>query len=382
MDIGSFVDTELDGFPGRRAGSHRFDGPGGTLVHAAVADAVARYLGGELVANDHGGFPASDFSDAIVSWTTERVRALLGAVRGQVVFGPNMTGLTTVFVRALGLGAGDEVIITELDHEANRAPWQALAAQGVVVREAPLGPSGVLPAEAVTGLLTERTKWVAVTAASNALGTVPDVASISRAAHAVGARVFVDGVQAVAHLPIDVAALGCDAFVTAAYKWYGTHAGILWVADGDGLHLPEQVPSAERAGPGHLQLGTLNFEAILGAGVAADVLLRCDRAAIATREDELRASVRARLGELPGIRLLGPAGGTALVTFQLDGVPAAKVAAHLASRSVSVWHGTFYAVTAMRAVTTGDPDAVRAGISCYTTGADVDALVAAVAELT
>ncbi|MGW4211365.1 aminotransferase class V-fold PLP-dependent enzyme [Lentzea sp. NPDC004789] len=393
MNVDDFIRPLLDEwttgplpgqFPGRRDGEHRFDGSGGTLVHGAVVAAVARYLGSGLVANDHGGFPASDFSDAVVSWSAARLRELLGAPDGDVVFGPNMTGLTTTFVRsvAAGLRPGDEIVVTKLDHEANRAPWLALADRGVVVREALLDPSGALPVRAVTDLIGARTRWVAVTAASNALGFVPDVRAVAEAAHAVGAKVFVDGVQAVAHRRAEMTELGCDAFVTASYKWYGPHAGMLWLAPGvsAGARLAEQVPSAEPDGPGHLQLGTTNFEAVLGAGVAAAVLSRWDHAAVAEREQRLGDALRAGVAELPQVRVLsaGPEHERVpLVTFQVDGMPAEVVAKHLTERRISVWHGTFYASAAMRSVTEGD--AVRAGIACYTGEADVDALVRALA---
>lgn len=371
-------------FTGRHDGDHRFDGPGGTLVHGAVVAAVARYLGSGLVANDHGGFPASDFSDGIAGWSAARLRDLLGARDGDIVFGPNMTGLTTTFVRSVAaeLRPGDEVVVTRLDHEANRAPWLALAARGVVLKEAVLEPSGALPVSAVTDLIGARTKWVAVTAASNALGFVPDVRAVAEAAHAVGAKVFVDGVQSVAHRRAEVSELGCDAFVTASYKWYGPHAGVLWVAPGvlAGARLAEQVPSAEPDGPGHLQLGTMNFEAVLGAGVAAAVLSRWDHAAVAEREQRLGDALRAGVAALPRVQVLsaGPEHERVpLVTFQVDGMPAEVVAKHLAEERVSVWHGTFYASAAMSSVTEGD--AVRAGIACYTGEADVDAVVRALA---
>lgn len=376
-------------FPGWRAGSHRFDGPGGTLVHAAVRDAMAAYLGGPDVANDHGAFPASHESDALVAGACQRLRDLFGARDGSFVFGQGMTTLTTTFVRSLMpmLGARDELVITELDHEADRAPWQALAAaRGLTVREAPMSPAGLLPTEAVLDQISARTKWVAVTAASNALGTVPDLAAIIEGAHRAGARVFVDAVQAVAHQRIDVAALGCDAFVTAAYKWYGPHCGVLWLSDevADGVHLPEQVPSANTLPPGHLSLGTTNFEAVLGTGVAAELLTRWDRDEVAGAERQLMAQLLAGLGAIPGVRVLGPgpsARRSPVVTFQIRGLSAEQAATLLGRRGISVWHGTFYAGSAMRAVSPEDPEAVRAGIAAYTTEADIQILLDAVASL-
>lgn len=377
-------------FPGLRPGIARFDGPGGTLVHAAVCDAVATYLGSEHVANDHGAFPASRHSDELVDWSVGRIRALLTAPRGQVVFGPNMTTLTTMFLRTIenGLHPGDEIVCTELDHEANIAPWQALGARrGAKVRLARLTGPGLLPTVAVDEQLTDRTRWVAVTAASNALGTTPDLQAICNTAHRVGARVFVDGVQAVAHCSVDVDAWGCDAFVTSAYKWYGPHAGVLWLRDSvaQEARLLEQVSSAGNELPARLQLGTTNFEAVLGTGIAADVLLHADRKLIAKQERGLTEQLLAGLAANSAVRLLGVPtadGRTPVISFQVDGQRPEVVAARLADAGVYVWHGTFYAANAMRALSPGDPDAVRAGIAWYTTETDVQQLLGALAAIT
>ncbi|GAB3467292.1 aminotransferase class V-fold PLP-dependent enzyme [Actinophytocola sediminis] len=384
IDLPAMADQPMPAqFPGLRTGVSRFDGPGGTLVHAAVGQAIAAYLGSEHVANDHGAFPASRYSDRIVEWAAGRVRDLLGAPGGQVLFGANMTVLTTMVIRALAptIGPGDEIVCTELDHEANVLPWRAMAAaRGAVVRTARLGRDGVLPAAAVTDLIGPRTAWVAVTAASNALGSVPDLPAITSAAHAAGARVFVDGVQAVAHLPVDVAGWGADAFVTSAYKWYGPHLGALWLTDevAEPLRLVEQVPSAGDDLPGRLDLGTTNFEAVLGTGVAAAVLRGWDRAAVARAEATLAATLRSGLDALPGVRVLGPGAGVPVVSFQVEHRSADEVADRLAERGVSVWHGSFYATPALRAVSPADPSAVRAGIASYTTESDVHALLDAV----
>jgi cysteine desulfurase family protein (TIGR01976 family) len=373
-------------FPGLRRGSVRLDGPGGTLVHGAVSTAIANYLASEHVANDHGAFAASRFSDELVEWSIRQVSTLLGIADGTVVFGPNMTTLTSMFVRAIAgsVGPGDEIVCTELDHEANQAPWVALARdRDATVRMATLSPSGVLASEAIIDQITARTRWVAVTSASNALGTMPDIATIVAAAHAVHARVYVDGVQTVAHRPVDLAKIGCDGFVTSPYKWYGPHCGVLVVRDelAHQLRLAEQVPSAGSSLPGRLELGTTNFEAVLGTGVAAAVMLGWDRVEIQTRETKLTELLISRLLALPRVRLLGPdstANRVPVVSFQVDGREAAAVATALASAGISLWHGTFYASAAMRAV--GAPaGALRAGITAYTTESDVEALAVAIA---
>ncbi|WP_225821752.1 aminotransferase class V-fold PLP-dependent enzyme [Streptomyces naphthomycinicus] len=376
-------------FPGLRAGSARFDGPGGTLTHVAVRDAITAYLGGEHVANDHGAFPASQYSTRVAEWAAERFRALIAAEDGEVVFGANMTTLTSTFLHGLAehIGPGDELVVTELDHEANVAPWRALAAaRGATVRVARMTEGGALPVESVREQLGDRTRWVAVTAASNALGTVPDLPGICAAAHAVGARVYADGVQIVAHRPVEVSAWGCDAFVTSPYKWYGAHCGALWLSDSVAaeVRVPGQTPSAGDRPGERLALGTTNFEAVLGAGVAAEVLMGWDRKQLADTELDLTEGLVTGLTADPRVTLLGPAAGaerSGVVTFQVAGRSAESVAEDLARAGVSVWHGTFYASSAMRAVSPAEPDAVRAGISAYTTAEDVARLVDAVHSL-
>ncbi|NYI95207.1 cysteine desulfurase family protein (TIGR01976 family) [Streptomonospora nanhaiensis] len=373
-------------FPGRRPGQARFDGPAGTLVHAAVADAVAGYLAGPAVSNDGGAYPAGRHSDALAAWARAAVRRLLGAPGGHVVFGPNMTTLTALFVRAAAehVRPGDEIVCTELDHEANVAPWRAMARRrGAVVRTARL-EEGALPASAVADVLSARTRWVAVSAASNALGATPDLAAVCAAAHRVGARVFVDAVQAVPHRAVDAAAWGADAVVASAYKFYGPHAGVLWIADeaAEPLRLAEQPSSAGDDLPGRLEPGTLAFEQLLGTAVAAEVLLGWDRAAVAEREAALARDLAQVLEAAPGVRRLTPGGDRVPVeVFFLPGMPAAEAAEAFAERGVSLTHGRFYAPGPLGAVAPGLPAALRAGVACYTTGEDVAAFAGALKEV-
>lgn len=392
-------------FPGLRPGLHRFDAPGGTLTHGAVCRAMSAYLGSEHVANDHGAFPASRYSDALVDWSASRLRALLGAGSGQVVFGPNMTTLTALFLRsrAADLGPGDEVVCTELNHEANIRPWAAWArARGATLRMARISPSGELSVPELAGLVTGRTRWIAVTAASNALGTLCDIPAVTELARAVGARVFVDAVQAVPHRRVEVGRWGCDALVTSAYKWYGPHCGALWLTDetAAAAHLPEQADSAGTGLPGRLQLGTTGFEAVLGTGVAAEVLLGwrhfgatahpgtagdIPAGDVPAGEEELAGRLLKALEANPAVRVLGPGSGVPrvpVICFQVTGVPARAVAERLARAGIAVWHGTFYSAPALRALSPADPDAVRAGIAAYTTHEDITALIDAVDSLT
>jgi cysteine desulfurase family protein (TIGR01976 family) len=385
-DLAEFVRRPVpEQFPGRSPDLHRFDGPGGTLVHGAVGDAMSAYLRSSRVANDGGAFGPSRYTDELARWARREVLDLLGAESGSTVFGANMTTLTSLFVRALAptLRPGDEIVCTALDHEANRQPWLTLAdTAGVRVRVARPRPDGELDTEEVVRLLGPRTRWVAVTAASNALGVVPDLRAITEAAHAVGARVFVDAVQATAHRRTAVAAAGYDALVTSAYKWYGPHLSVLWLSDSldpDRLRAAEQVPSAGTSDGAQLTLGTQNHEGLVGLAVAARVLRTWPAGDIDAAEQRLYRGLVEELRARPGVRVLAdPAPGARrvpVVSFQVADRPAEQVARALAELDVSVWHGSFYASAALRAVAPDRPEAVRAGISAYTTSEDTAALL-------
>lgn len=398
MNIDELLDRPLDDYldlpleeryPGLRSGIARFDAPGGTLVHAAVRDAVAAYMGSWRVANDHGSFPASDVSEGIAAWARDGLRSLVGGEGGHVVFGPNMTTLTCAFTRSVGtrLRPGDEIVCTELDHEANVRPWKAVAAaSGARVVTVPVREDGSLPAESVAARITPRTRWIAVSAASNVLGSAPDLSAVSRAARAVGAKVFVDGVQAVAHTRVDVRSWGVDALVTSAYKWYGPHCGAMWIDEeaASQLSLAEQPASAGTELPGRLELGTNDFESMLGTGVAARVLLRRDGSAVAARErwlsellvDGLRRAGAQVLGPEPRYRV------APVVAFRLPGIPAEQASRMLAEAGSWVWHGTFYAPALLASLASGEEaEAVRCGIAEYTTEEDVRSFLKALRSM-
>jgi selenocysteine lyase/cysteine desulfurase len=216
-------------FPGIGPDWARFDGPAGTQMVDTAIDAIADFLRSGDSANGHGVFAASAASTRLVDDARATVARLLGADADGIVFGANMTTLTFAFTRAVARAwqPGDEIVGTRLDHDANVTPWRLAAVdRDAHLRLAPFDTAtGRIDPEAVTALIGPRTKWVAVTAASNALGTMPDLGPVVAAAHAVGARVFVDGVHLVPHRPVDIGALGCDVFVTSPYKWYGPHSG-------------------------------------------------------------------------------------------------------------------------------------------------------------
>src|SRR6188472_4658670 len=217
-------------YPALADGSAYLDGAAGTQVPTAVIDATAAAYAAGL-GNAQGGFPASDRSDAIVAGARQAVADLVGGVPDGVVLGPNSTSLIYLIATALARGwaAGDEIVLTRLDHDANVRPWVQWAQRtGVTVRWVdPVLPACELPAEAFDDVLGDRTRLVAVTAASNVVGTRPDVAAIADRAHRAGALLMVDGVHATPHGPIDVSALGADLFVTSSYKWSGPHLAAL-----------------------------------------------------------------------------------------------------------------------------------------------------------
>ena len=375
-------------FPGIGPDWARFDGPAGTQMVDTAIDAIADFLRSGDNANGHGVFAASTASTELVDDARVTVGRLLGADAGGIVFGANMTTLTFAITRVLAREwePGDEIIGTRLDHDANVTPWQ-LAADD---REAQLvlapfdTETGRLDPEVVIDRIGPRTKWVTITGASNALGTMPDLAPVIEAAHGAGARVFVDGVHLVPHAPVDLDALGCDIFVTSPYKWYGPHSGVMWVApDLRETLMPYKVRPASNAAPERFETGTVSFEAIAGIRAAAAFLLEAGITEIAAVERARFGPLLRGLEDLPHVSVHGPHdlfGRTPTVSWTVNGHEPDAVASHLAQRKVAVWSGNYYAVETMAALglRTG---AVRAGVSAYTSEADVTRLLDGVGEL-
>src|SRR3954469_22951095 len=263
-------------FPGLAGSSWaRLDGPPGTqMVDAAIA-AMGDRRGAGRGANHGGAFAAARATDELVESARLSAGALLGAVPSEIVFGFSMTALTMAFAAAVGrtLEPGDEIVCTRLDHDANVRPWVIHAERaGATVRFAEPDPETLeLPASALEAVLTDRTRWVAVTHASNAVGTIPDLPGIVAAAHAAGARVCVDAVHAAPHRPIDVAALGCDGLACSAYKWFGPHVGIQWARPELLTELtPDKLRPSADIPPWRWENGTPPFEALAGVAAAAD----------------------------------------------------------------------------------------------------------------
>ena len=377
-----------------------FDGPGGTQVPRRVVEAMADYLYHHN-ANTHWNYPTSAETDAMIQDARVAVADFINASAAEVVFGNNMTTLTFHVARALGRlwGIGDEVVVTELDHHANIAPWRALERErGIIVRSVPLSvETGMLDWLALERVITPRTRLLAIGAASNALGTITDVGAAARLAHSVGALVFVDAVHYAAHGLIDVRYAECDFLACSAYKFYGPHAGFLF-----GKHellsrmdVPRLEPAPDEA-PERLETGTQNHEGIVGTGAAVDFIASIGRGA--SRRERIVTAMAALhghgnalvrrlwdgLGAIAGVQRFGPPpheARTPTISFVVDGVPSDAVAVHLAGRGVFVSHGDFYAATVIERLGHARYGVVRAGCACYTTSGEVDRLLEGVAQI-
>jgi cysteine desulfurase family protein (TIGR01976 family) len=386
----------------RRHRGHRvayFDGPGGTQVPRAVVSAMEDYLYHHN-ANTHWPYPTSEETDALITGARAALAEFLGAVPHEIAFGANMTTLTFHLARGLGRmwGPHDTVVITELDHHANIDPWRALARdRGITVLSAPFVPeTGQLDWNRLEELLSLRPRLLAIGAASNALGTITDVARAAAMARAAGALTFVDAVHYAPHELVDVTRIGCDFLVCSAYKFYGPHLGALFGRTEllQTLDVPKLAPAPESA-PERLETGTQNHEGIVGAAAAVDFVASLGtgttrRARLASAFAELHARGRGLLQRLwsglsaiDGVRLYGPDPSrprTPTVAFTVASKPADAVARHLAERGVFVSSGDFYATTVVKRLGLED-GLVRAGCACYTTEEEVDRLIEGVREM-
>lgn len=374
-------------FPGLADGWARLDGPAGTQPVSDAVDAMAAWMRSGAGANLGGAFSASRRTGELVSRTRRTVGGLFGADPEGVVFGPSMTSLTLAFAAAVGrtLTPGDEIVCTRLDHDANVTPWLLAAERsGAVVRMAEPEPGTLeLPAGAIVHELSERTRWVAVTAASNAVGTVPDLPGIVAAAHGAGARVLVDAVHAAPHRALDMGALGCDALVSSAYKWFGPHAAVL-CAKPELLAalVPDRLRPAPAGGPGRWESGTGSFEALAGVAAAAEYLAEVGWEAVGAHETRLLEKLLDGLGALPRVTIHGrPRERTPTVSFSVAGSAPLDVATALAEAEVAVWHGNHYALELSGFLGLEPQGAVRAGIVHYNEESDVERLLAGLDRL-
>ncbi|GHF84189.1 cysteine desulfurase-like protein [Streptomyces thermodiastaticus] len=386
--------------PALKSGSARFDAPGGTQMPQPVIEAIAEALSRPL-ANRGQVTEGERNADALVTQARAALGDLLGVQPRGVVFGRSATQLAYDLSRTLAKDwrPGDEVVVTRLDHDSNIRPWvQAAQAAGATVRWADFDPdTGELRPEHVAAVLTERTRLVAVTAASNLTGTRPDVPALAAPAHEAGALLHVDAVHYAAHAAVDLAALGADTLVCSPYKFLGPHLGVL-AADPEFLQTlrPDKLLPSSDAVPERFELGTLPYELLAGTRAAVDFLaglepeargsrrerLVASFAALESHEDALRARIEQGLADLGGITVHSRAAHrTPTLLFTVAGMAPAEVSRHLAEHAVDAPAGTFYAVEAAHRLGLGDEGGVRVGLAPYSSAEDVDRLLAALSRL-
>ena len=399
-------------YPALADGHAYLDGAAGTQVPFSVIEAIAAaYRTG--LGNLDGAFAASARSGAIVAEARAAVADLVGAAPEGVVFGPSATALAYRMADALSRAwtSGDDIVVSRLDHDSNVRPWiQAAGRAGVAVKWAEVDLlTGELPTEQYADLIGPRTRLVAVTAASNAIGTIPEVAAIAGLAHAAGALCYVDGVHATPHMPVDVAALGADFYTTSAYKWSGPHLAAL-AAGPELLETvwPDKLAPASNAVPWRFERGTLPFADLAGLTAAVAHLaalapsasagsggpapgtspasrrerVLASMAAVEAYEAALFARLAGGLAKLDRVTMYGKAARRAPTAFfGVAGLAPRAVAEHLAARGVNVWDGDNYAYELCTALGLEPDGAVRAGLVHYNDASDVDRLLDGVADL-
>jgi cysteine desulfurase family protein (TIGR01976 family) len=397
------LQLQVNGYP-----AAFLDGPAGTQVPKQVMDAVQSYFLNSN-ANTCGAFATSRSNDAIIASARAAMADFFNCDKDEIVFGQNMTTITFALSRAIGreLNSGDEIVVTTLDHDANVAPWRALAERGVVIRQVDIRESDcTLDLEDLRGKITAKTKLVAVGYASNAVGTINPVAEITKLAHTAGALMFIDAVHYAPHGPIDVRALDCDFLVCSPYKFFGPHMGTLY---GKREHLlrfrPYKVRPAPDSLPDRWETGTQVQELIAGIGAAVDYLAelgrRCDptakdrRSALlaaycATRQHEMALLSRLVQGLLaiPGLRFFGISDPKqfhqrcSTVSLRLTNYTPTEIATFLGERGIFTWDGNYYALNLTeRLGVEAIGGLLRIGLVHYNTLEEVDRLLAALQDI-
>ncbi|MGW2823535.1 cysteine desulfurase-like protein [Streptomyces sp. NPDC001443] len=386
--------------PALKSGTARFDAPGGTQTPQPVIDAMVETLTAPL-ANRGQTTEGERNAEAVVAAARAALGDLTGAPARGVVFGRSATQLTYDLARTLAKtwNPGDEVVVTRLDHDSNIRPWiQAAEAVGARVREADFDPAtGELLPEHLAAVLSSRTRLVAVTAASNLIGTRPDLPAVARLAHEAGALLHVDAVHYAAHATVDLAELGADTLVCSPYKFLGPHLGVL-VSRPELLETlrPDKLLPSSDAVPERFELGTLPYELLAGARAAVDLLadlapgaqgtrqerLRAAFTTVEAHEDALRARIERGLADLGGVTVYSRAAHrTPTLLFSVAGHRSADVSRHLADHGVDAPAGSFYALEASERLGLGSAGAVRVGLAPYSDENDVDRLLAALGTL-
>jgi len=377
-----------------------FDGPGGTQVPRYVVEQMNDYLYNHN-ANTHWAYPTSAETDAAIEHAREVCAEFLNASPTEIAFGANMTTLTYHLSRALGqrYSAGDEIVVTELDHHANVDPWRRLAAErGVTIRTVRMDTAtGKLVDEDLERFIGPKTRVVAIGAASNSLGTINDLEKVVAMGHSVGALVFVDAVHYVPHALLDVRKIDCDFVGMSAYKFYGPHVGVMFAKREllEQIDFPKLEPAPDYA-PENAETGTQNQEGMVGAAAAVDFLASLGESGsrreslvnvfqeVHSRSIRLFERLWNALLSMPRVTVYGPPPGsprTATLSFTIDGITSTDAARRLAEKGLFLSHGDFYALTVVKRLGLEPEGLIRAGCACYTSEEEVDRLIEGVDEL-
>jgi cysteine desulfurase family protein (TIGR01976 family) len=377
------------------------DGPAGTQVPLSVIEAISNYYK-RSNANTHGEFLTTHETDEAIDHMRQSVATLLGAENGSTIsIGQNMTTLNFALARSIArsLQPGEEVLITQLDHEGNRGPWLMLREFGIIVREVRLLPNGTLDYDDFTAKVNEKTRVIAMGLASNALGTVNNVKFARELAYKFGAWLMLDAVHYAPHFKINVQELGCDLLLCSAYKFYGPHVGLLYSRPGllDRLQT-DRLRTAGQIAPDKIETGTLNHAAIVGVTAAVDFIaslgsgsdlnekLISAYANIGAHERQLAKYLYDGLTKIKGVKVAGQDFSSAhrapTVSFTLEGKTAQQVCAHLATKNIFAWDGHFYALRAIEVLGLLEKGGVtRMGMAAYNTLEEVDAALKSVREI-
>jgi cysteine desulfurase family protein (TIGR01976 family) len=377
------------------------DGPAGTQVPQSVIDGITHYYKNSN-ANSHGEFITTNETDQVIHYMRTCMAALLGAEsESSISIGQNMTTLNFALARALSrvFKPGDEVLITQLDHEANRGPWLTLRDFGVKVREVRLQPNGILDYEDFTNKVNENTRLVCMGMSANSIGTVNNFKFARELTYRYNAWLLLDAVHYAPHFSIDVQDIGCDFLLCSAYKFYGPHVGILYTKPGLLDRLPtDRLRTAGQTAPDAIETGTLNHAAIAGVSAAVEFLVSVGTGnsmreklinayhKISTHEYVLASKLYAGLKAIPGVTMVGQDfssnSRTPTLSFTMEGKTPTQVCQQLAKKNICAWDGHFYAIRAIEALGLLERGGVtRMGISIYNTVDEIDFTLAEVLNI-
>jgi cysteine desulfurase family protein (TIGR01976 family) len=377
------------------------DGPAGTQVPQSVIDGISNYYS-HSNANTHGAFITTKETDMVIDGMRERMAALIGAEGPETIsIGQNTTTLNFAIARAMSrvLKPGDEVLITQLDHEANRGPWLTLRETGVIVREVRLLPTGVLDYDDFALKINERTRLVCMGMSSNCIGTVNDFKLVRQLTYRHNAWLLLDAVHYAPHFFIDVQSIGCDFLLCSAYKFYGPHVGILYSKPGSLDRLPtDRLRTAGQVAPFSIETGTLNHAAIVGVSAAVDFMANLGTGNslqqkivsayqnISSHEYALASKLYAGLKKIKGVTMIGQdfsnTKRTPTVSFTLEGKTPEQVCGKLAEKNICAWDGHFYAIHAIEVLGLLEKGGVtRLGVSVYNTEQEIDFTISTIASI-